>query len=253
MACGTGWGQGCPNLTQSQIAQLWVANGGNPAQAQTAAAIALAESGGNPNAIGDNGDSCGLWQIDTAYHPQYSCSWLSNPANNVAAAMNISGNGSDWTPWTTYCKSGNGVNCVGPGQGTYQQYMNGAVTPPGSPGSAPGIGGWENLAQGYAQSILDPFGFLEGIAGGIFSGAENFLQSLFGGWVSPFLRLPQALINIGWNFGGFVVGVGLLFLGALLLFGAIFEDGFAIIGNALNATPQPVKEGAIIATEAAVE
>jgi hypothetical protein len=117
------WGGGNPNLNFYQIEAIWIAAGGDPSQASNAAAIALAESGGNPDAVGDNGDSIGLWQIDTYYHPSYSKSALTNPATNAAAAIAISGNGGNWTPWSTYCKSGNGVNCVDPGGGTFTQHF----------------------------------------------------------------------------------------------------------------------------------
>ena len=52
----------------AQIEQLWTSNGGDPRWAPLMAGIALAESGGNPQALNDNantGDfSVGLWQIN---------------------------------------------------------------------------------------------------------------------------------------------------------------------------------------------
>lgn len=214
----------------AQLEALWISQGGNPAAAPTAAAIALAESGGNPNASGDGGDSCGLWQIDTAFHPNYTCAWLQDPTNNAKAAIAISGNGANWTPWSTYCARGNGVNCQGPGQGAYRHYLSGAPNPntENSPGSALG---WLNAG---AEALFPPLAGVESaIAGGI-NGVENFAQSFFDGWVSPFLRLPQSLINIGWNLGGFCIGLALCALGILLLFGSIFEDAARDIVGALN-------------------
>jgi len=65
--------------------------------AQVAAAIALAESGGNPAAVGDqnlapsNGPSIGLWQINIGAraNPQYASQNLYDPQSNAAAAYAI--------------------------------------------------------------------------------------------------------------------------------------------------------------------
>lgn len=67
-----------------------------------AAAVALAESGGVPHAIGDGGTSFGLWQIHVPAHPEYSRSELMDPEQNAHAAYRISGGGRRWDAWTTY-------------------------------------------------------------------------------------------------------------------------------------------------------
>lgn len=81
-------------------------NAGFPAgdSAVTAAAIALAESGGNPQAVGDLalGGSYGLWQVNHPAHPQYSTSELLIPEYNAQAALAISNRGTNWAPWSTY-------------------------------------------------------------------------------------------------------------------------------------------------------
>ena len=98
-----------------------------------AAAIAMAESGGNPCAQGDpntgdhscagpNGTSTsfGLWQINTTYNPQYDAKKLLDPNYNAKAALEVSRKGTVWTPWSTYKN------------GAYAQYYGGAVYPPGA-------------------------------------------------------------------------------------------------------------------------
>ena len=56
-----------------------------------AAAVAMAESGGNSQAHGDlqyGGDgSIGLWQIFTVAHPQYTSAQLYDPVFNAKAAL----------------------------------------------------------------------------------------------------------------------------------------------------------------------
>lgn len=70
---------------------------------QIATAIALAESGGNTQAISSSGDY-GVWQINYNAHSNlgYSRQQLLDPGINAAAMVIISQNGTNWNPWTTY-------------------------------------------------------------------------------------------------------------------------------------------------------
>jgi Lysozyme like domain len=67
-----------------------------------AAAVAMAESGGNPFAVGDGATSFGLWQIHAPAHPEFAASQLLTAAYNAHAALLISKSGTDWSPWTTF-------------------------------------------------------------------------------------------------------------------------------------------------------
>lgn len=69
-----------------------------------AAAVAMAESGGDPNAYGDAqyGGSVGLWQINLRASPQWTAAQLYDPTFNAKAAYQISQGGVSWTPWTTF-------------------------------------------------------------------------------------------------------------------------------------------------------
>lgn len=82
----------------SSLESLWVSQGGNPGSEFIAAQIATAESGGNPSAISPTSDY-GLWQINSSNAPG---SEMLNPIANVREAIALSGNGSNWSPWTTY-------------------------------------------------------------------------------------------------------------------------------------------------------
>jgi len=81
----------------SALESLWVSVGGNPADEFIAAQIATAESGGNPDAISPT-DDYGLWQINASHGAQATL----NPTLNAEAAVSISGDGTNWSPWTTY-------------------------------------------------------------------------------------------------------------------------------------------------------
>jgi hypothetical protein len=87
---------------------------------ETAAAVAMAESRGNPSAQNivtnpapGNGPerSFGLWQVNTLAHPNYDEQSLLDPTYNARAALAISSGGTNWTPWSTY------------NHGDYKQYM----------------------------------------------------------------------------------------------------------------------------------
>lgn len=76
---------------------LWIAAGGNPGSAFIAAEIAMAESGGNQYALSPTNDY-GYWQINGSWGALATF----NPLGNARAAIQISGDGSNWHPWTTY-------------------------------------------------------------------------------------------------------------------------------------------------------
>jgi len=100
------------HYTYTDLKNLWVSAGGNAASAPMAAAIAMAESGGDPNATNHNTNGStdrGLWQINSVHGSQSTY----NVADNVKAAIAISNNGSSWAPWSTF------IN------GAYRQYLSG--------------------------------------------------------------------------------------------------------------------------------
>ena len=80
-----------------QLEDLWDTAGGSRAEAFTAAEIAMAESGGNQFATGTVGER-GYWQIN----PDHGSLSTYDPMGNAEAAVEISGNGTDWIPWTTF-------------------------------------------------------------------------------------------------------------------------------------------------------
>jgi LysM repeat protein len=90
----------------SALEQLWDSAGGNPSDAVMAAEIAMAESGGNPNAISPTNDY-GLWQINGS---NGSLATL-DPFANAKSAIILSGNGTNWGPWTTYTSGAYSGKC----------------------------------------------------------------------------------------------------------------------------------------------
>lgn len=135
-------------------------SGGDP---QTAAAVALAESGGDPAAVGVNSDQWhsrdrGLWQINDHWHPEVSDACAFDAACNARAAYAISNGWTDFTPWSTFQS------------GAYQRFMPQVVTaeqqaPPTRSLFGQGVvgqmltspwfpGSWE-VTQGYGPTDYD--------------------------------------------------------------------------------------------------
>lgn len=138
-------------MSFSQIENLWISNGGSPGWAPLMAGIAIAESGGNTTAwnqtaaTGD--DSVGLWQINyygslypsrnAAYGPPAALA--ADPNAQAKAAINLSGNGANLSPWKTD-KAWNAWQAAGapatPNSTTVQSWLANA----GVGGAAPGAG-----------------------------------------------------------------------------------------------------------------
>lgn len=102
-------------LTFSELRDLAVKHGfPDP---DTAAAVAMAESSGDPHAEGDRdpaiGPSRGLWQINInrKAHPEYATANLFDPDVNAQAAFAVSSGGTNWKPWSTF------------NSGAYKKYM----------------------------------------------------------------------------------------------------------------------------------
>lgn len=113
-------------LSLSQLNSLAQQVGLSPNAANTAAAIAMAESGGNTAAYNPETaagtapghGSRGLWQIYGAAHPQYDNASMFDPVANARAMYAISGGGQSWNAWSTYTS------------GEYRQYLStGGNTP----------------------------------------------------------------------------------------------------------------------------
>lgn len=156
-----------PSYTHAQLEELWILSGGDRSYADTAAAIAEAESGGCQYAkAGPTDDrpvkactyryttkenSYGLWQINRNAHPQYSAASLYTELGNANAAVEVSNGGTNFQPWSTY------VN------GAYRNYLQSAGTPGPQPGTvstpttgvrpAEALGGYADLRNSLSKHL----------------------------------------------------------------------------------------------------
>lgn len=163
-------------LTYSQLEGLWIQAGGSPSAAPVAAAIALAESGGNPTShngnasTGDN--SYGLMQINMlgsmgpARRAKFGLSNntdLFDPLTNMKVAVAMSNNGKNFTPWSTFTN------------GAFHQFVQGNVPPNMTAGGAGGTNG--NSANGGPQTAS----VLSDTATTVIESIENIGNYLFMG------------------------------------------------------------------------
>jgi LysM repeat protein len=84
-------------LSCGGLEELWEQAGGSSGEAVTAASIAMAESSGQQFATGGVGER-GYWQIN----PNHGSLSTYDPLGNAKAAVIISDNGQNWSPWTTF-------------------------------------------------------------------------------------------------------------------------------------------------------
>jgi hypothetical protein len=88
-------------LNCAGLERLWESAGGSRGEAFTAAEIAMAESGGRQYATNTNGGRStdrGYWQVNSVHGAQSTY----DAYDNALAAVQISDNGRDFTPWVTY-------------------------------------------------------------------------------------------------------------------------------------------------------
>lgn len=162
------------DYTFSQLEALWKQAGGPAVVAPIAAAIALAESGGNPGALNttdNNGTqtSVGLWQVSNGTH-EYPSSWLTPAGNAKEAVAKYNGAGDTFKPWGTY------------DSGAYLNYLPGGASSAGATASS-STGGSSGTQQAQldvfnpgsvAQDLTDPFDLIQASA----QAAGNAIASL---------------------------------------------------------------------------
>lgn len=222
------------SLNAAQIAAEALNQGLTAAQATVATAVALAESGGRPDAMGDVslqngtwGPSVGLWQVrslkaQSGTGQARDASKLTDPSFNAASMLQISNRGTNWGAWTTYTN------------GAYRQNMNTAASgvaaalTQGPRSVISGIGGAGNysaLAQGTVPTgqnvnILNPLDDLQTV-GSWMAGTDSTLdviKKIF----SP--EIPIRAVET-------IAGMWLMMIGGGALLYVLAKD----------ATPEPVK------------
>jgi Lysozyme like domain len=152
----------------------------------TAVAVAIAEHGGgtvNPSAVSATGD-VGIWQINQRAHPKWSAEELKDPKTNAEAMSEVSSNGTNWQPWTTYRN------------GAYRAYLDRAKKARDATSGSGGLG-----------SIPNPLDAVDDVAGAVVNLGET-IAGFFEFITDPNTWKRIALVIAG---GGIVlVGVAIV-------------------------------------------
>jgi len=183
-------------LTNLQVGRYASDAGFSGTDLVTAVAVANAESSRRTDAVGDGGDSIGLWQINIPSHPQYTVAQLKDPAQNAAAAKSIRDGGRGWNNWTQYRN------------GTYRSYLDQVqrdilaesdrqIQSGGgfSWSNVPIIGGILGGVEDAADAVTDTATSLASIAGAVVDAGK---------WLTK----TDNLIRVGLVLGGAVIVVG---------------------------------------------
>lgn len=209
-------------LTGPQLVKLAQDAGLDPARARIAAAIAIAESGGRPEAHNRNpatkDDSYGLWQVNL--DPQVvdpnlrmrqigitNPNELLDPATNARAMAQISGNGKSWTQWSTYNNAFRSDGSIDP-DSAFAKALGSLGISTGSFKDGPGG------IVGAATGIVDTATNLAGDAASAVGAVFDFVT---GGW-------QQAVLKIVIVGAGVAAGLALLVAGGLKTVGVDRQD-----------------------------
>jgi len=181
--------------SKAQLEALWLKAGGAKSVAPTMAAIALAESGGNPSRINPEGPQHaeGLWQIKGQLVSGNILNPEVNAANAVAKYKSPQGLGA-WTTYTDgaykkYLTSGGGSTLASKAEGAVNSVLGGIF----GPGAKLGAEGAEKALEPAVEAGGGIVKTEEGIAGGVTSTAE-FVKSLTE--PSTWLRLAEGVGGI---------------------------------------------------------
>jgi Lysozyme like domain len=172
-------------LTYAQLEGLWTQNGGSAALAPIMAAIALAESSGNPSATNpnDNGGrqtSWGLWQLSDGTHNQPVSNILDPNVNAAQAVKKYKSQG--LKAWGTYTS------------GAYKKFLQNGV-----PASTSGITG--------TSSTANQAGVVSDIGGDIGKGFADAFASLFKPVINMLVWGTEALLGLAFLVAGVLIMV----------------------------------------------
>lgn len=101
--------------------------------------MCTAESGGDPQAVGDGGTSEGLWQIHRPAHPEFAGWDLFDPEQNARAALQVWQARGNWTAWSTFTNGAYQAFLQGGPVAAAQQVVDGVSLAVASSSSSPWI------------------------------------------------------------------------------------------------------------------
>lgn len=208
---------------------------------ETAIAVILGESGGDPAAVNRQPDNVdrGLWQISSKWHPNVSDSAAFDPEASTRYAFNLSKGGTDFNPWHATRSPRFPAN-----RAEAQRILT--ANPPGESGGG-GIGLGDIVGAiplpggGTVGGIADAAGSVAGAVTAPFAGAAEVLGFLGKGLA--LLVSPDFWRRVGYGFAGLI----LIYLGLAAIFGR------QAIGLGITAGSKGMVDGRELVAEPAPE
>jgi hypothetical protein len=193
-------------FSYAQLEGLWEEAGGPAGEASLAAAIAEAESGGNPLAAypgttvapgkGSTTDATGLWQILGLPAGNFTAAELTDPYENAKMAVaKYTQAGNSFSPWQTYDEGDYAVQNIAP-------TSKGIPTGPG----AASVGAGGSGGSGVSTTSI-PGDIISGILGQILPGVSGFQE--IEGLVNPNNWVDWLERGALMLFGGILIIIGL--------------------------------------------
>lgn len=222
---------------KGELEALWIHAGGPKAEAQTAAAIALAESDGITTAVNPEGPEHaeGLWQIKGQLIPGNPLNPEVSAANAVAKWRNAKG----FSPWQTFT------------EGTYKKYLGTSGSTLASKGEAAlnGIlggllGGGAKLGAEGVEKAAEP---AVEAAGGFKKTEEDLIKSVgAAGAFFETLTNPQTWLRGGEMVAGFVLFfIGLKTLTRGSATNTVVQQGGSVAGGVKSAIVKTAEVAAV--------
>lgn len=203
-------GPGNVHFTYAQLMSIWEQAQGNPQAASIAAAIATAESGGNSAAYNINTNKStdrGLWQINSVHGNQSTFDVM----GNARAAVAISNNGRNWSPWTTYTN------------GAYRRYLqinaspdnNVPINATNAVGNQPVAATPQSDATLLSKNCWNPLNWFScatgAVGGAVAGGAESVAQDIFGAiityLINPVIEIMAGVIGMTGGTTLMIIGI----------------------------------------------
>lgn len=223
-----------------QLEQLWIQNGGPASLAPIAAAIAMAESGGNSAALNptDNGGrqtSWGLWQISNGTHAQPVANIL-DPNVNAGQAVAKYNARHNWSPWGTYTS------------GAYRKFLQSGVAPTSAGVPAGGSGPGADLGGPVGGTTSTPAIDVSATSGTNTTGVGASCLLGYSGSFGSFCVLSKAEVRS--LIGGFIMvaGATVTLIGLVLLVRGTFVNPITQPTVVVNVPKQATQEAAASTT-----
>lgn len=203
----SGTAPGDVQFTYAQLEGLWIQAAGSRQTAPMAAAIAMAESGGNSTAYDQDSNGSidrGLWQINSVHGAQSTYDVM----GNARAAVALSNNGTTWQPWVAY------------NNGSYRQFLRTGIPPDtnvpiNATNAAANPSSNATFVSGSCWNPLNWLGCAQNAAGNAAeSAASDIIGVIVDNILNPLITLVAGVIGMSAGISLMVIGIMFIVMGS---------------------------------------